>query len=116
MELEAINEILSENQDMRKEALRIMREKNKELHRTFAIAGGKKTGAIQGKRNVESGLISSLGKKMSQINNRLQTCPHCGITAKGFGFHRWHGDRCKNKQYYTILYFLPLKVTDMIFS
>ena len=26
-----------------------------------------------------------------------QTCPHCGITAAGGNYTRWHGDKCKNK-------------------
>jgi tRNA(Ile2) C34 agmatinyltransferase TiaS len=74
------------------------KQENKELHQQFAIAGGKVTGPKLAKRNVESGWISNLGKKMSEKNNQLQTCPHCGITTKGIGYHRWHGDRCKNKK------------------
>jgi hypothetical protein len=63
----------------------------------FLSAGGKKRGKIQGQKNKESGLISELGKKMSEINNMEQTCPHCNITAKGVGYHRWHGDKCRKK-------------------
>jgi hypothetical protein len=63
----------------------------------FLSAGGKKQGKIQGQKNKESGLISQLGKKMCEINNMEQTCPHCNITAKGVGYHRWHGDKCRKK-------------------
>jgi len=61
----------------------------------FQIAGGKKQGIIQGKKNVESGLISALGKKNAEFNNRIRICPHCGIETRGVGYERWHGDKCK---------------------
>ena len=72
-------------------------KQNPEKHRKNAILGGLKRGHIQGKKNAESGHISSLGKKMSKLNNRIRTCPHCGITTRGVGYERWHGDRCKKK-------------------
>jgi hypothetical protein len=83
-----------------KSAIKI-RKNNKEKWKNsllnFQIAGGKTNGPKLAQRNVESGWISNLGKKMSEINNRLQTCPYCGIEAKGIGFHRWHGENCKHK-------------------
>ena len=72
-------------------------KENPEKHSKNASLGGKVTGPIQGKKNAESGHISALGKKNSQFNNRVRTCPHCGITTRGVGYERWHGDRCKNK-------------------
>jgi len=59
--------------------------------------GGKSQGKIQGKKNAESGLISALGKKNSEFNNRIRTCPHCNITTRGVGYERWHGDKCRKK-------------------
>jgi hypothetical protein len=83
-----------------KSAIKI-RKNNKEKWKNsllnFQIAGGKTSGPKLAQRNVESGWISNLGKKMSEINNRLQTCPYCGIEAKGIGYHRWHGENCKHK-------------------
>jgi hypothetical protein len=72
-------------------------KKNPELHRKNATLGGKVVGPIQGKKNAESGHISALGKKNSEFNNRVRTCPHCGITTRGVGYERWHGDKCKKK-------------------
>lgn len=69
----------------------------KKIQKEAAIAGGKKQGSIQGKKNIESGLISSLGKKNAEKNNRLQTCQYCGITTRGAGYVRWHGEKCKSK-------------------
>ncbi len=73
-------------------------EHMKKLQKTFCILGGKKQGKIQGKKNVESGLIVNLGKKMAIYNNRTRTCPYCGITTRGVGYERWHGEKCKFKK------------------
>ena len=69
----------------------------KEIQKKVCVDGGKAMGKIQGKKNVESGLISSLGKQNSEFNNRIRTCPHCSITTRGIGYERWHGDKCKWK-------------------
>lgn len=69
----------------------------KELQKKACILGGRALGEIQGKKNVESGHIQKLGKKLSEYNNRYQTCPHCGIITRGLGYTRWHGDKCKSK-------------------
>lgn len=69
----------------------------KEVQKTACILGGKVMGPIQGKKNVESGLISNLGKKMAKFNNRNRICPYCGISTRGIGYERWHGDKCKWK-------------------
>lgn len=78
-----------------------VRKNNKEAYKksllNWQIAGGKTNGPKLAKRNVESGWISNLGKKMSELNNQIKICPHCGITARGIGYHRWHGDKCKHK-------------------
>jgi hypothetical protein len=68
------------------------------LLKKFQSEGGKVRGPIQGKKNSESGLISKLGKKNSEFNNRIRQCPHCGITTRGVGYERWHGDKCKHKK------------------
>jgi predicted GIY-YIG superfamily endonuclease len=34
-----------------------------------------------------------LGGKI--VSNIVHTCPNCGISAKGIGYYRWHGDKCK---------------------
>ena len=62
--------------------------------------GGSKNGG--GKRNVETGWASKLGKKWGSINgkkraNLINTCPHCNTTMKGLNYFRWHGDNCKKR-------------------
>lgn len=64
--------------------------------KNFQIAGGKSRGPIQGKINKENGHMSNLGKQMTEFNNRVQICPHCGIESRGVGYIRWHGNNCKN--------------------
>ena len=70
-------------------------KENPDKVKEIARLGGLKQGPIQGKKNAESGMFSALGKKMSEFNNRIRTCPHCGITTRGVGYERWHGDKCK---------------------
>lgn len=70
---------------------------NKEIHCKNAKLGGLKQGPITGKKNAESGHISALGKKNSEFNNRIRTCPHCNIVTRGVGYERWHGDKCRKK-------------------
>ena len=72
-------------------------ERLKKIQKEAAILGGLKQGKIQGKKNSESGMLSNLGKKMAEYNNRIQTCIHCGKTTRGIGYTRWHGDKCKHK-------------------
>jgi hypothetical protein len=72
-------------------------EKYKIIQAISAKLGGKKQGPIQGQKNIESGLISNLGKKMSELNNKEQICPYCNIKSRGAGYHRWHGENCKSK-------------------
>jgi hypothetical protein len=79
------------------DAAKKWKEANPEKHKEIARLGGLKQGKIQGKKNAESGMFSALGKKMSEYNNRIQTCIHCGKTTRGIGYIRWHGDKCKNK-------------------
>lgn len=79
------------------EAVKKWIKENPEKHKKNATLGGLKQGPIQGKKNAESGHISALGKKNSEFNNRIRTCPYCGITTRGVGYERWHGDRCKKK-------------------
>jgi hypothetical protein len=31
-------------------------------------------------------------------NLEVQTCPHCGTQANGFGYTRWHGNKCRQKE------------------
>jgi hypothetical protein len=66
------------------------------LLKKFQSEGGKARGKIQGEKNKP--MLSKLGKEMSKYNNRIQTCPHCGIISKGVGYIRWHGDKCKMKK------------------
>ena len=73
-------------------------KENPEKVKENARNGGLKQGPIQGKKNAENGHISTLGKKNSEFNNRIRTCPNCGITSRGVGYERWHGDKCKQKK------------------
>jgi len=73
------------------------RNENPELVKKYATMGGKVVGKELAKRNVESGHISNLGKQNAEINNRIQTCPHCKIVSRGIGYIRWHGNNCKHK-------------------
>jgi len=34
---------------------------------------------------------------MTETNNKLLTCPHCGIKVNLGNLNRWHGDKCKKK-------------------
>jgi hypothetical protein len=70
---------------------------------------GKISGPIQGKKNVETGHLSRIGKiggkknvESGHISNlgkismaKLRTCPYCSKTMKGSIYGRWHGPRCK---------------------
>jgi hypothetical protein len=67
------------------------------MQKKYCRLGGLTMGKIQGKKNVESGLISNLGKKMSEYNNRLRICPYCEKETRGIGYERWHGEKCKWK-------------------
>ena len=69
----------------------------KEKQKQAAILGGKIRGPIQAKINKENGHMSNLGKQMTIYNNRLQTCPYCGIETRGAGYVRWHGEKCRKK-------------------
>lgn len=35
--------------------------------------------------------------KGAEYMRELHTCPHCGKTANGPNYKRWHGDNCKHK-------------------
>lgn len=63
----------------------------------FLSAGGRVRGKIQGERNKQSGLISNLGKIMSEKNNQQRVCPYCGLESRGVGYTRWHGENCSKK-------------------
>lgn len=71
-------------------------EEFKKNQRIAAKLGGLKQGPIISKINKENGHMSQLGKKMTEYNNRVQICPHCGIESRGVGYIRWHGNNCKN--------------------
>jgi hypothetical protein len=66
----------------------------KKLQKTACILGGKVMGAIQGKKNIESGLISNLGKIQA---NKIHKCPHCNKIGKSSSMFQWHFDKCKWK-------------------
>ena len=69
----------------------------KEKQKEAAKLGGKKQGPIQGNINKENGHMSSLGKHMTEYNNRIQICPYCNKESRGVGYLRWHGEKCKFK-------------------
>jgi hypothetical protein len=67
---------------------------NEENRNEWAKMGGKAMGTIQGKKNIESGLISNLGK----INaSKIHECPHCGKVGKSSSMFQWHFEKCKWK-------------------
>lgn len=64
-------------------------------------------------KNIKTGQKASFGKEDQRYGNPQWVsiykgsndhlpdiiCPHCGkICKKGKGYHRWHGDNCKNKK------------------
>lgn len=86
--------------------------------KSFAIAGGKVVGLVQGRKNVESGHLDSitpksgseeakqrnihrqkLMKERGTHNSQIvMTCPHCNKTGKGVpAMNRWHFNNCKKK-------------------
>lgn len=70
------------------------KQRFKQLQKEACILGGKVMGTIQGKKNVESGLISNLGK----INaSKIHECPYCGKVGKSSSMFQWHFDKCKWK-------------------
>ena len=38
------------------------------------------------------------GLKLMEKWNVEKTCPYCGITTKGGGYNKWHGEKCKHKK------------------
>lgn len=78
--------------------------KGKKKHEGFGakVSAAKKGVPIPSRQGVERPLHSEAMKDPernvgAQFMREVMTCPHCGKTANGPNYKRWHGDNCKLK-------------------
>lgn len=67
---------------------------------------GKKGGKIQFEKGLGIHVDAETRREWSRLGglklmekwNVEKTCPYCGITTKGGGYNKWHGEKCKHKK------------------